>query len=50
MNHEWLAELESETMVFNHRSPKELLAHLRSVGGTLDHMDVTELFSDLQKP
>ena len=49
IDHEWLAELESETMGFNHRSPRELLAHLRSVGGTLDHMDVTELFSNLQK-
>jgi hypothetical protein len=49
IDHEWLAEMESETMGFNHRSPKELLAHLRSVGGTLDHMDITELFSNLQK-
>ena len=40
---EWLAELESETMGFNHRSPKDMLKHLRSVGGTLDHMDVTKL-------
>ena len=37
-------------MGFNHRSPKEILRHLRSVGGTLDHMDITELFSNLQKP
>ena len=50
IDHEWLAELESETMGFNHRSPKELLRHLRSVGGTLDHMDVTELMTSLQKP
>eukprot|EP00804_Cyclotella_cryptica_P015656 CCRYP_003653-RA/>CCRYP_003653-RA protein AED:0.40 eAED:0.40 QI:0/0/0/1/0.5/0.66/3/0/324 len=49
IDHEWIAEMESETMGFNHRSPKELLAHLRSVGGTLDHMDITELFSNLQK-
>eukprot|EP00956_Cyclotella_meneghiniana_P030339 scaffold75931_cov19-Cyclotella_meneghiniana.AAC.1 len=26
-----------------------MLKHLRSVGGTLDHMDVTELFANLQK-
>lgn len=50
IDHEWIAELESETMGFNHRSPKEILRHLRSVGGTLDHMDITELFSNLQKP
>ena len=49
VDNEWLAELESETMGFNHRSPKEMLKHLRSVGGTLDHMDVTELFANLQK-
>eukprot|EP00804_Cyclotella_cryptica_P030119 CCRYP_009530-RB/>CCRYP_009530-RB protein AED:0.38 eAED:0.39 QI:0/0/0/1/1/1/2/0/363 len=49
IDHEWIAEMESETMRFNHRLPKELLAHLRSVGGTLDHMDITELFSNLQK-
>jgi len=37
IDHEWLAEIESETMGFNHLSPKALLTHLRSVGcdGTL---------------
>ena len=50
INHKWLAEVESETMGFNHLSPKDLLTHLRSVGGTLDHMDVTELFTNIQKP
>ena len=50
IDHEWLAEVESETMGFNHLSPKALLTHLRSVGGTLDHMDVTELFTNIQKP
>jgi len=43
IDHEWLAEVESETMGFNHLSPKDLLTHLRNVGGSLDHMDVTEL-------
>ena len=50
IDHEWLAEVESETMGFNHLSPKALLTHLRSVGGTLNHMDVTELFTNIQKP
>ena len=50
VDHEWLAEIESETMGFNHLSPQALLTHLRSVGGTLDHMDVTELFTNIQKP
>ena len=45
IDHEWLAEVESETMGFNHLSPKDLLTHLQSVGGTVDRMDVTELFS-----
>jgi hypothetical protein len=49
VDHEWIAEIESETMGFNHKSPKELIAHLRGVGGTLDHMDVTELTANLQK-
>ena len=50
INHEWLAEIESETMGLNHLSPKALLTHLCSVGGSLDHMDVTELISNIQKP
>ncbi len=50
INHEWHAEVESETMGFNHLSPKALLTHLRNVGGSLDHMDVTDLISNIQKP
>jgi hypothetical protein len=50
IDHEWLAEVESETMGFNHLSPKALLTHLRNVGGSLDHMDLTELISNIQKP
>ena len=52
LNHEWLAEVESKTMGFNHLSPKALLSHPCNVGGSLDHMDVTELISNIlkQKP
>jgi len=50
LNHEWLAEVESETMGFNHLSAKALMTHLRNVGRSLDHMDVTELFTNIQKP
>ncbi len=50
IDHEWLAEVESETMGFNHLSPKTLLTHLRNVGGSLNHMGVTELISNIQKP
>jgi hypothetical protein len=46
---EWIAELESETMGFNHRTPFEILEHLRANGGDLDHLDVTELIQQLQK-
>jgi hypothetical protein len=50
IDHEWLAEVESETMGLNHLSQKALLTHLCNVGGSLDHMDVTELISNIQKP
>jgi hypothetical protein len=50
INHEWLAEVKSETMGFNHLSPKALLTHLCNIGGSLDHMDMTDLISNTQKP
>ena len=50
LDHKWLAKVESKTMGFNHLSPKALLNHLCNVGGSLDHMDVTELISNIQKP
>ena len=50
LDHKWLAKVESKTMEFNHLSPKALLSHLHNVGGSLDHMDVTELISNIQKP
>jgi hypothetical protein len=50
LDHEWLAKVESETMRFNHLSTKALMTHLRNVGGSLDHMDVMELISNIQKP
>ena len=50
LDHKWLAEVESETIGFNHLSPKALLSHLCNVSRSLDHMDVTELISNIQKP
>lgn len=50
VDHKWIAEVESETMGFNHLSPMQLLTHRRSVGGSLDHMDITDLIANLQKP
>ena len=46
---EWIAELKSDRMGFNHRTPMEILEHLRTHGGDLDHLDVTELIQQLQK-
>ena len=50
LDHERLAEVESEMMGFNHLFAKALMTHLRNVGGSLDHMDITELISNIQKP
>jgi hypothetical protein len=44
---EWLAEIKSDTMGYNHLTPKTMLAHLSKVGGTLDHLDVTQLTTHL---
>jgi hypothetical protein len=49
VDHEWIAKLESEIMGFNHKTPIKILTHLRSNGGDLDHLDVTELIEKLQK-
>jgi hypothetical protein len=50
IDNKWRAEIKSETMGFNHLSPKALLPHLCNVGGSLNHMDVTKLISNIQKP
>lgn len=44
---EWLAEIKSDTMGYNHVTPKKMLSHLFKVGGTLDHLDVTQLMTHL---
>jgi hypothetical protein len=46
---EWIAEIESETMGFNHKTPIKILTHLRNNGRDLNHLDVTELIQQLQK-
>ncbi|KAL7477531.1 hypothetical protein ACHAW6_003339 [Cyclotella cf. meneghiniana] len=45
---EWMAELESKTTGFNHRTPMEILTHLRDLGIDLNHLNVTELIQKLQ--
>jgi hypothetical protein len=50
IDHKCLAKVESEMMEFNHLSPKALLTHLCNVGRSLNHMDVMELFMNIQKP
>ena len=37
-------------MGFNHLSAKALMTHFCNVGRSLDHMDVMELISNIQKP
>ena len=37
-------------MGFSHLSLNALLSHLPNIGGSLDHMDVAELISNIQKP
>ncbi|KAL7510509.1 hypothetical protein ACHAXN_007409, partial [Cyclotella atomus] len=49
VDHKWIAELESKTMGLNHKTPIKILTHLRSNGGDLDHLDVTELIQKDQK-
>jgi hypothetical protein len=44
----WLAALKRNTMGFNLSTPRQLIAHLRSVGGDLEASDVTVLTKALQ--
>jgi hypothetical protein len=44
---EWLAGMRSERLGFTHRTPIELLNHLRSNGATLDDVDIQELISTM---
>ena len=44
----WLAALKSNMMGFNLCTPKQLIDHLRSVGGDLEASDVTVLTKELQ--
>ena len=50
VDEEWLEAIKSKRLEFNHRSPLEMIEHLRSLGGDLDHLDVTELHTKLLKP
>eukprot|EP00804_Cyclotella_cryptica_P014408 CCRYP_004763-RA/>CCRYP_004763-RA protein AED:0.42 eAED:0.41 QI:0/-1/0/1/-1/1/1/0/247 len=47
INPEWLAGLRSERLGFTHRTPIELLNHLRSNGVALDDVDIQELISTM---
>ena len=50
VDHEWIAELKSKTMGFQHRHPRELIAHLCNMGANLDQLGMMELIQELQKP
>ena len=47
IDEEWLSEIRSPHVGFNHLSPAQLLTHLEDVGGEVDYMDVTELQAEL---
>ena len=46
IDEDWIEELKSETMGYNHRSPRKMLDYLYQMGGDLDHMDIAELNQD----
>ena len=50
VDEEWIVELASETMGYQHRHPRDLIQHLRDTGADLDHMDVKRLLTELQEP
>ncbi|KAL7483043.1 hypothetical protein ACHAW6_008694, partial [Cyclotella cf. meneghiniana] len=50
VDEEWIVELASETMGYQHRHPRDLIQHLRDNGSDLDHMDVKRLLKELQEP
>ena len=47
INEEWLSEIRSPHVGFNHLSPAQLLTHLEDIGGEVNYMDVTELHAEL---
>ena len=50
VDEEWIVELASETMGYQHRHPRDLIQHLQDNGSDLDHMDVKRLLKELQEP
>jgi hypothetical protein len=50
VDEEWVSEIKNQHVGFNHLMPLDIIAHLETIGGTLDFMDVTELQSELFKP
>ena len=47
---EWVSEIRNEHVGFNHLMPLDIIAHLETVGGTLDFRDVTDLQAELLTP
>ncbi|KAL7513977.1 hypothetical protein ACHAXN_012499 [Cyclotella atomus] len=43
VGHDWVAELESKEMGFNHRTLKEILDHLQAHGGDLNHTNFRKI-------
>ena len=46
----WLAGIKSKIIGFTHRSPKEMLAHLRTNGAIQDNIDVKDLIGKMDMP
>ena len=46
----WVSEIKNEHVGFNHLMPLDIIAHLETIGGTLDFRDVTDLQAELMTP
>ena len=50
VDEEWLLELRDEDIGYQHKTPIELLDHLRDAGGDLNDLEIAELNTELMKP
>ncbi len=46
VDNDFVLEIEDETLGFLNESPKTIIAHLRSRGGTLDYADTIKLIEE----
>ena len=50
VDEEWLEAIKHRTLGFTHKTPREMIEHLESIGAELDDMDITELSTKLHEP